>query len=84
VAGGHEHEEEQRRFAREVASWLTQARQNPDAHRVTLFAPARFLGVLRGELVPDAVTELREAELTHLRPSELASHPSVLQAVLGK
>lgn len=83
VAVGHEHEEEQRRFAREVTSWLADARRNPGAHRVTLFAPARFLGLLRAEFAKDDVTALQEAELTHLGPSELAVHPAILSAISG-
>lgn len=83
VAVGHEHEEEQLRFAREVTSWLADARRNPGAHRVTLFAPARFLGLLRAEVAKDDPTELREAELTHLRPHELAAHPAILSAISG-
>ena len=84
VAPGHELEEGQRRFAHEVRSWLTEARRNAGAERVVVFAPARFLGLLRGEFAGDPTTGLREGELTHLRPHELAAHPAVLGAVGAK
>jgi hypothetical protein len=82
VSGGHTHEEEQRRFAREVSSWLVDARRNLKG-RVTVFAPARFLGFLRAELVKEDHTDLREGELTNLRPHELAAHPAIVSAVWG-
>lgn len=83
VAVGHEHEEEQRRFAREIRSWLAHARRISGDQRVTLFAPARFLGLLRAEFAKDDMTVLREAELTHLGPNELAVHPAILSAISG-
>lgn len=83
VAGAHENEEEQRRFAREVASWVAGARDGAHDRRITLFAPAHFLGLLRGEIADNGLTDLREAELTHLRTHELAVHPAVLDAAVG-
>jgi protein required for attachment to host cells len=83
MADRHVHEEEDRRFAREVASWLTEARQSSDRHRVTVFAPPDFLGKLRDQLKEDQSIQFREGELTRLRPHELAGHPAVLDAVVG-
>lgn len=83
LADRHVAEEEDRRFAREVAAWLSGARRGSDAERITVFAPAGFLGLLRRELTEDGTLRLREAGLTRLRPHELASHSAVIHAVLG-
>jgi len=83
VAGRRTEEEEHRRFARDVASWLADARKALGVQRVVLFAPARFLGMLRDELAGDALTDLREGELTRFDEHELAAHPAVLKAVAG-
>jgi hypothetical protein len=76
-------EEEHRRFARDVTAWLAQDLKEVNANHITVFAPPQFLGLLRNELgrtppSPAAHVDLREGELTHLRPSELAGHPAVL------
>ena len=90
---GHTSEEEERRFARELAGrggWLSRSIRELKADRVTVFAPPRFLGLLREEMdadtgrgdgpIPECVT-FEAVELTHLRPGELAVHPRVVRAV---
>ena len=82
IAVQHTEGEEQRRFAREVAAWLVGAQLNVHARHVTVFAPAEFLASLHDAMrnrVPSS--DLREAELTRLRPHELAAHPSVVSAL---
>ncbi|MEI7658342.1 MAG: host attachment protein [Phycisphaerae bacterium] len=90
---GHAAEEEERRFARDLAGrggWLCRAIHELKADRVTVFAPAKFLGMLREEMdantgrgdgpLPECVS-FEAGELTHLRPGELAVHPRVMNAV---
>lgn len=82
LAEGHAAEEETLRFTREVGQWLTRVKAEFGARRVTVFAPPRCLGLLRKELGAwREVPELLEAELTHLRPPELAAHPAVLKVI---
>lgn len=84
VAQGHTEEEEHRRFAREVGAWLGGVAKEVGDGRVSIFAPARLLGLLRSEfptVAGGAAPDFREAELNHLRPGELALHPAVLEAV---
>ncbi len=90
---GHASEEEERKFARELAGrggWLCRTIQELKADRVTVFAPARFLGLIREEMdahtgrgdgpMPECVA-FEAGELTHLRPGELAVHPKVVRAI---
>lgn len=80
VSEGHTREEEARRFAREVAAWLGEQRGACSLDRITLFAPPRFLGMLREEQAPRAAVEMLEGELTGVPVHELASHPEILAA----
>jgi protein required for attachment to host cells len=83
VAVNHEPEEEQRRFARDVRGFLSEAAR-AGAGTINVFAPPAFLGVLRKEIGKDAPAErlaLREGELAGLRAAELSVHPAVLRAV---
>mgnify|MGYP000843974413 FL=1 len=85
VGPKHTADEEHRRFAREVHAWLAETAHRSAPGRVTLFAPARFLGLLREES-PRAGDDasFREGDLTHLRPQELAAHPAVLSALSAR
>jgi protein required for attachment to host cells len=79
---GHEVEEEQRRFAHDVKNWLGRNREVVGAAPLTIFAPPHFLGLLRHQLGDPAganpgAPDLRECELTHLQPNQLAEHPAV-------
>ncbi len=80
VSPGHEREETDRRFARELRIWLEPAAKEPRMGRLCVLAPPRLLGVLRRELSADTV-DLVDANLTHLSTHELESHPTVLGAV---
>ncbi len=79
---GHEAEESQRRFAGEFHTWFKSATQElgipPD--RIAVFAASGVFGQLRTLL---GKTEVRQAELTHLHPNQLAVHPAVIAAVVG-
>jgi len=81
---GHELEEEQRRFAREVTGWLSAAGRERGKERISVFAAPRVLGLLReqtDDLGPNV--DLREGDLTHLAEHELAEHQAVRNAVTG-
>jgi protein required for attachment to host cells len=80
---GHGSEEERRRFAHDVASWLRQVAADRKLGRICIFAAPRMLGELRNEIGPDGgIFSLHEAELTHLAPEELAEHPGVVEALV--
>jgi hypothetical protein len=79
---GHADEEEQRRFAREVAAWLGDATRELRLDRVEVFAASRFLGLLRDEMGDlGGKAGLREGELAQLEPGELAEHPALRRAL---
>jgi hypothetical protein len=85
---GHEIEEEQLRFARDVKPWLNQAAKDVGDGHLSVFAPPRFLGLLRSEMGapgsahdPADRMDLCEGELGHLRTHELAVHPAIVTAV---
>lgn len=82
--GGHEREELSRRFAREVAAWIRQSMDHEPERSVIVFSAPRFLGDLRDALADrrDPADRRAEAhlfrnELSGLRASEVAAHPSV-------
>jgi protein required for attachment to host cells len=79
---GHEPEEEHRRFARQVADWLTQVMNELGVDRISIFAAPRFLGLLRQELGDlSKHVDLHEGELTRLQPHELSTHPAIVNAL---
>lgn len=81
---GHSDEEEQRRFAREVANWLSNAAREFRMERVAVFAAPRFLGLLRTEMGDlGGRADLHEGELARLEAGELAEHPAVRRALAG-
>lgn len=82
ASSGHESEEEHRRFARQVGSWLTRAVDELGAEHVSIFAATRFLGLLREELGALSLhMDLHAVELTRLAPTELLSHPAVIRVL---
>jgi protein required for attachment to host cells len=88
VSFGHGAEEERRRFARDLGTWLAQAAREIGADRLIVFAPARLLGLLREEiepagnvLGPGRHVAYHPVELSRLHPGELAVHPAVLNAL---
>ncbi len=79
---GHEAEEEELRFAREVSLWLKTASTQHGAAHLRVFAARKCLGLLRGEIAAHGgACDLHECELTHLNAGELASHPTVVAAL---
>lgn len=80
---GHEPEEERRAFAREVMGWVH--RQGTAEAPIVVFAPAKFLGMLRDESkrAHGPTLVLEEGEFTHLRANELATQAKVA-AVIGR
>lgn len=85
VAEGHAAEEEQRRFAREIGKWLRTTVPQPPNEPVILFAPPRYVQLLREQLVDwEPPADIRTGNLAHLQTHDLAAHPLVLDAVLGE
>jgi protein required for attachment to host cells len=88
ISPGHGAEEETSRFAKEVGDWLSLATEKFETGRLSIFAPPRFLNLLREEGRNAGVAKgwkgnstFHVGELTHLRPNELAVHPAVVSAV---
>ena len=76
---GHEDEEMMHRFARDVTAWLEGKAERLGIDGLTIFAPPRFLGVLRQSYSPQLaarVTE-REGELGYMSPGDLARHRTI-------
>lgn len=48
-----------------------------------LFAPPRFLGLLRKQGAADMALGKHEGDLSHLDANELALHPAVMEALKG-
>jgi hypothetical protein len=78
---GHEAEEMQRRFAREVGQWLAATIKELQPTRTDIFAASRFAGYLKDEITLTPTDRVHEAELANLRGPELATHPAVISAL---
>jgi protein required for attachment to host cells len=81
IAAGQTEEEEHRRFARELADWITRAGNAADVPQtgtLNVFAGPRLLGLLRDEVGKNDGVSLREGDFSRLTPAELAAHPAVL------
>jgi len=80
---GHEQEEMMRRFAREVAEWLSQSVQHLNIDVLNVFSPARFLGELRQTCTARLArrVELREADLGYLNDGDLVRHRAIMNLV---
>lgn len=80
---GHTLEEEQQRFARDVAGWLESKASQLESTPVKVFAPPRFLGMLRGRFSKrtEPKVELIQCELSSVPQHELAKHPAVTRAL---
>lgn len=78
---GHEVEEEQQRFAREVAGWLEGQIQRRGIDGVMIFAGPPFLGALRRACGANLGQrcEVKNANLAGLSAAELAGHPLILE-----
>lgn len=75
--------EESRRFAREVAAWLSDRPECADGQTLKVFAAARFLGMLRDEFEGAKANhiELKQGEFTQMPVSELRTHSALLGAL---
>ncbi|MEQ8317502.1 MAG: host attachment protein [Phycisphaerales bacterium] len=75
--------EEDRRFAREVASWLADRPERTDGDRLQVFASRRFLGMLRDQLDPNKAShvELSDGEYAQMPDSELRTHAALRRAL---
>ncbi len=75
--------EESRRFAREVAAWLTNRPERTDGQTLNVFAASRFLGMLRDELDMPKTDhiELKQGEFTQMPVNELRTHSALLGAL---
>ncbi|MHC4414640.1 MAG: host attachment protein [Planctomycetota bacterium] len=76
---GHEDEEMMQRFARDVAGWLERKTDELGIDGLAVFAPPRFLGVLRQAYSPQLagrVTE-HEGDLGYMGPGDLARHRTI-------
>ena len=79
VAPGHEVEEGEQRFVKDVKEWLGGATKDLGISRMCVFASPRLLGGLRRHIRASA--DFHEAELTHLSTGQLAAHPAVKVAL---
>ena len=77
-------DEDLRRFAREVVTWLERMMRELGIAKVHVLASGRFLGVLR-KVRPARLarhrTLQRKANLMHLTAGKLAKHPVIRQLV---
>jgi protein required for attachment to host cells len=80
IDAGHADEERMHRFAKTVAGWMDEQARAHKFGKLHLFAPKRFLGVLRpaysGGLKNLIVDEAHD--LAQLSAGELADHPAVM------
>ncbi len=82
VGQGHDSEELERRFAREVSAWINARIDAAPGLATAIFAAPRFLGTLRdeSELTRSGVG-LYRAEFVGLSADELAEHQTVCMLV---
>ncbi len=81
---GHEPEEMMRRDAKDMAEWLEARLEKHGIERVHVFAPPRFLGVLRDQFSPHVRERVEEhhGDLVPVEMVGLMHHPAILE-VLG-
>lgn len=79
---GHEEEEEEHRFAHDIAKWLGHAVEELKIDHIVAFAPFRLLSELR-RLVADerGRFDWRAGEFAHLDATKLAAEPAVITAL---
>ncbi len=80
---GHEVEERMSRFARAVVTWLEKETAKHKIERVALFAPPRFLGVLRQTWSPSMAARISEHEgdLGYMTAGNLARHRAIIKVL---
>jgi protein required for attachment to host cells len=79
----HENDQLEARFAREVSSFVQNKVDELQVPRLFLFAPAKFLGMLRKSIparLADRLVE-HEGEFAHLSEAQLAVHPEVARLI---
>lgn len=78
---GHESEQQMRRFAKQVVTWIEAGAQKHGIDRVTLFSAPRFLGELRKVYPPmlAASVDERTSDLTQLNEGSLGQHPAIAE-----
>jgi len=83
AARPHETEEERRRFARDVVSWLEKHVRNEKIERIPVFAPPKLLGALREQWPKQLKDHVREheADLAHLENNRLTENDRFLKAI---
>lgn len=82
----HDVEENERRFAAEVAEWLQKQAGARELDRLTIFASPRMLGVLRHTSfgAMQAGMNQVQGDLMRLDPGQLAEHPMVRNMILTR
>lgn len=77
-------EEAQRRFARNVASWIDGSLRKVENPPLVCFCPAKILGEIRDSLPQQSRSQVRfcQLELSKLHPAQLAEHPAVNSALV--
>jgi protein required for attachment to host cells len=75
----HEKEEEERRYAGQVATWLDKEAVARQIDAFVVFAPDRLLGTLRKTWSPKlrGMTKERHGDFAHLTIGELTAHPAI-------
>jgi protein required for attachment to host cells len=76
---GHEQEQQQHRFAKQVSAWIERQVAEQGIAHLTLFSAPRFLGALRKVLPAALAPRIREEpiDLIQVSTSALARHPAV-------
>lgn len=76
---GHADEERMHRFAKAVAGWMSEQARGMKFTKLHLFAPKRFLGMLRPEYPSQLKSGILDEahDLAQLSAGELAEHPAV-------
>ena len=83
AAGGHEAEEDRRRFAQELAQWLQSRLQQHGIDQLTVFGPPKFVGALR-RACPHTLADRLSAqtvELINLSNPQLHQHPAIRELI---
>lgn len=80
---GHEAHEELNRFARQIMNWLKDEAASRGIDQFVLFAPPRFLGVMRSIRVAHTYARIakREGDLVNLDTAALSRHPAIHELV---
>jgi protein required for attachment to host cells len=75
--------EEDRRFAREVAAWLASRPERTKGDRLQVFAPRRFMGLLREQLDESKTRhiDLKDGEYAQMPTNELRTHSALREAL---